>query len=108
MNCPSCHNTASSKGKKWKYGVFNVELFACDNCLKTINVYYKNGKFSHTILSGGPRNRISINKTKIKRYLKEHNAASDQEISKKLGIQMKDVHDALLQLQYDGAVERAD
>jgi len=49
MKCPRCGKEAKKTGKTWKYHVFNVEQYDCDECQKKFNAYYRNGKFAHTI-----------------------------------------------------------
>lgn len=49
MKCPICNTNAKETGKEWKYGVFYTKQFLCSECQKKFNVYYKNGKLSHTI-----------------------------------------------------------
>lgn len=49
MKCPRCGGKSTSTGKKWKYGVFDVELEICEECKKKFNVYYIDGKFKYTI-----------------------------------------------------------
>lgn len=52
VDCPRCGAAADSTGKKWKFGVFDVEGYHCSGCDKNFNSYYKKGKFSHTVPKG--------------------------------------------------------
>ena len=50
VKCPICKKVeATPMGKGWNYAAFHVELFNCPNCEKSIKVYYRDGKVSHTI-----------------------------------------------------------
>jgi len=49
MECPRCGADSKPTGKKWKYAVFDVEGYHCEQCDKKFNAYYREGKLSHTI-----------------------------------------------------------
>ena len=49
MECPRCGADSNPTGKKWKYAVFDVEGYHCEQCDKKFNAYYRDGKLSHTI-----------------------------------------------------------
>jgi len=49
VKCPRCGAEAESTGKKWKFGVFDVEGQYCAGCEKKFNAYYRGGRFTHTV-----------------------------------------------------------
>ncbi len=49
MACPRCGTQAEATGKKWKFGLFDVEGYYCAGCGKHFNAYYREGRFSHTV-----------------------------------------------------------
>jgi hypothetical protein len=49
MKCPRCNENSELTGKKWNFSVFEVKQGMCKTCDKMFNIYYKDGKFSHTI-----------------------------------------------------------
>ena len=49
VECPRCGAAAKTTDKRWKYSRFDVERYNCQECDRTFNVYYTNGKYSHTV-----------------------------------------------------------
>ena len=44
ISCPRCGSEAQPTGKKWKYGVFDVEGYNCNECNEKFHTYYRYGK----------------------------------------------------------------
>jgi len=49
VNCPYCGTAIPNFKKEWNYAVFHVKLYVCSRCGKSVKVYYRDDKFSHTI-----------------------------------------------------------
>jgi transposase-like protein len=48
--CPNCKNETPKPAKTWKYGIFTVQAYTCNNCKTQYREYYdKNGKLSFTL-----------------------------------------------------------
>lgn len=46
VNCPNCKKAMTKPVKKWKYGHFIAEAYACDKCGTQFREYIRNGKHS--------------------------------------------------------------
>ena len=101
MNCPDCDGILSFSGRKWNYSVFSVELYYCESCNQSINIYFRDGKLSHII----PVPSSSL-KANIITYLKNHDSASLEEIAQKLDVNINEVFNLLLKMEQTGKVER--
>lgn len=44
-----CGIEAQPTGKEWKYSVFNVRLYYCKQCEKSLNAYYRDNELRYTI-----------------------------------------------------------
>ena len=51
LSCPRCkkEKTIQPTGKEWKYNVFNVKSYYCEQCKKKFNAYYQDNKLRYTI-----------------------------------------------------------
>ena len=48
--CPNCKNENPKPAKTWKYGIFTVQAYTCNNCKTQYREYYdKNGKLGFTL-----------------------------------------------------------
>jgi uncharacterized protein YlaI len=48
--CPNCKSDIEKPTKTWKYGIFTVKVYECDNCQTRFREYLgKNGKHSFTL-----------------------------------------------------------
>jgi len=47
--CPNCGTEISKVKKEWNYSVFHVRMYLCGKCGKTVKIYYRENKLSHTI-----------------------------------------------------------
>jgi len=48
--CPNCKTENPTPNKKWKYGIFAVNAYTCENCKTQFREYLdKNGKNSFTL-----------------------------------------------------------
>jgi transcription initiation factor IIE alpha subunit len=47
--CPKCNEALSKPDKSWKYGIFQVEAFTCQNCKTQFREYTKSGKYAFTL-----------------------------------------------------------
>jgi transposase-like protein len=48
--CPNCKKEVTRADKKWKYGKFSVQAYACHNCKTQFREYFgQNGKHSFTL-----------------------------------------------------------
>ena len=101
MNCPDCDRILLFSGKKWSYSVFYVELYYCNFCNQSINVYFKDNNLSHTISF-----RSSSLKANITTYLKNHESATLEELAEKLNNDADTVLHILLKMEQTGKVER--
>ncbi|MEM1582061.1 MAG: hypothetical protein QXK89_06085 [Candidatus Bathyarchaeia archaeon] len=48
--CPNCQRNMEKPDKTWKYGIFTVNAYTCENCGTQFREYYdKSGKHSFTL-----------------------------------------------------------
>jgi hypothetical protein len=47
--CPKCKEETAKPEKAWKYGVFTVQAFSCENCGTKFRDYAEKGKHSFTL-----------------------------------------------------------
>ena len=90
MSCPYCKTPTGTPNKEWKYRGFIVKSFKCTHCGLNFNVYYHDGKLSHTI----PKSPTT--QAKIQKYLTVYGQASKEEIAKKLKITPQEVDEATI------------
>ena len=48
-NCPDCKKEAKMPDKTWKYGLFVVQSYTCENCKTHFREYIKDGKHAFTL-----------------------------------------------------------
>jgi len=49
MKCPRCGKESEPTGKEWKYIVFKVKSYHCEQCNKKFNAYYRDNELAYTI-----------------------------------------------------------
>jgi transposase-like protein len=47
--CPNCGEKDTKSNKTWKYGIYQVQAFVCQNCNTKFREYYKSGKYAFTL-----------------------------------------------------------
>jgi DNA-directed RNA polymerase subunit RPC12/RpoP len=99
--CPKCGSKTLVIMKEWDYAAFHVKNLHCKLCNRNFKAYFKEGQLSHII----DNNKISP-RTRILRYLKEHNSACTQEIATALGLEINDILRILAVLEQKGRIER--
>jgi hypothetical protein len=50
IRCPNCDNELVNPDKTWKYNVWDVQFFICDNCEARVREYTRNGRHSFTLM----------------------------------------------------------
>ncbi len=104
MRCPNCKSIVHSAIKQWPYRNFKVELFQC-SCGAKFNAYFGTDGLSHIITLGERSTPDSKGITQIKRYLRVHGAASEEELADKLNLRIEETHRLLIKMQRKGEVE---
>jgi len=49
VNCPECKKEAKTPDKIWKYALYSVQLYTCDNCKTSFREYIRDGKHAYTL-----------------------------------------------------------
>ncbi len=50
MKCPVCNSSVSSNPyREWRFNIYNVKRYKCENCGANFNVYEYNGTEKYTI-----------------------------------------------------------
>lgn len=48
--CPKCGTEVEKSEKEWTYRIFNVEVFACQNCGAKFRNYSQKGKLAFVLV----------------------------------------------------------
>ncbi len=99
VKCPWCDSTAKATGKEWSYSVFSVKQYKCESCNRTVAEYYVDGKISH-VIPKPPNTR-----QKVIAYLRMHNVATPEDLSKELKLDVEEVLNVLSELEKEGDLE---
>ena len=56
--CPRCGGEPKSTGKDFRFGVFDGKQYHCEECRKTFNAFYRDGRITHTVPKAPPQHVV--------------------------------------------------
>ncbi len=102
LQCPLCGKEKYSLLKEWNYSAFHVQNMQCLSCQKTFKVYFKNGRYSHTIINGCKK--LAYDEYRVINYMEENGDVTVDKLSQALSLNPDTVEAILKKLEKLGQV----